>query len=734
VDILSKTARADSPRGEDAGRVSRTAWLLGNLIVLAVLGAVLFPAYDQRLFNGLDGHYMLSLARQQWEWMGVGFSFTSSPLHGLGNIFFPTNMPLVPVYAGQMMVLGKIDPVVSYIGFAVEMFLAGYILSRALCLGPAIAITASWVLVLLALPLLPRSFINAGYQLSPHIVDLLLMYAGFVLLITRPDAWAWGWRWVRAIGLILLPLAMAMQNPLVFVIFVPAAGCFYFSALIRAEWRERGLLLSTGLATLVAAYLSGLISFLAANTFYTATSFFSDEFVSLQSALSNVSLAFQGPAYTFGLYLVVGGLAGALLTVIFRRGPTRWFAATFIVIAGLTIGVGFLGVSDVFAWRGPQAQYFEYALWPGYAAYTIQIGAIPWGKVAAWIPVPKRLGAGLCTVLPPLIAYAWFTQSPAPAGDAFYPPRSSPIVERLREEIAVTPGKTFAGYAATFAGMVARDGPIDWVVQHGFDHKESIRGWGGDHRLVGFWWFDVPTLNDYSQYTSPTLYLIASRLLARPDDGQFRNVITYSYANAALLQAMGVRYLVADDSVSLAAPELLALDLPSQGQLRLLELPDPNLASYTPNEVLRLSAAETLERMADGVDYRRTVFVSPDAGIKDPNGRLVLSALSFREGGYRLRTQASGTVLVLLPLQFSHCFTTGPLAGEDADEGTGDGAIRLVRANIWQLAAVVSGEVDVSLQFRSGPGSAACRQRDLADMADIDIKGAASRVPIGAGS
>src|SRR5262249_23586919 len=152
----------------------------------------------------------------------------------------------------------------------------------------------------------------------------------------------------------------------------------------------------------------------------------------------------------------------------------------------------------------------------------------------------------------------------------------SDIVSTLRSELLLEPGATFRGSVATFAGGDPT-GSINWMNQVVYDYK--IWGLTGkDHRSVGLWKYGIPTLFEYSHYITPPSYLFLSRMLARPIDYQIRNVMTLTVPDASVLQALGVRFVISDKILQDDFRLRHISDLGSGTELRLYELPNPNLA------------------------------------------------------------------------------------------------------------------------------------------------------------
>jgi hypothetical protein len=82
--------------------------------------------------------------------------------------------------------------------------------------------------------------------------------------------------------------------------------------------------------------------------------------------------------------------------------------------------------------------------------------------------------------------------------------------------------------------------------------------------------------------------------------------------------------------------------------------------------------------------------------------------------GYRLTASARGTAVLVLPIQFSHCWEI---------ENSGDlTPPRIFRANIIQTGILFKEDVDVRLRFNFEPWNASCRFEDARDLTLFGFK------------
>ena len=305
------------------------------------------------------------------------------------------------------------------------------------------------------------------------------------------------------------------------------------------------------------------------------------------------------------------------------------------------------------------------------------------------------------------------TENAGPEGvcpfGSFSPIRSTPITDYLRQSVGLAPGRPFHGIVATFTGVQGKES-VSWFDHHAIDGT-LWRNTGNDHRSVGLWHFDIPTLHQYNNYVTPTYYLLLNEFLARPSDKQIRSVMVMSRPHEPMLKLWGVRFLIADYDLPFGV-ERLRMAVPDLEPLRLFELTDSNRGNYSPTEVVRV---ENFRQALDilrgpGFDGRRTVVTDVDLG----NGLVGAgdAVLTVEKDALRIRAFSAGRSVLVLPAQYSHCWTI---------HGSGDPM--LFRADILQLGVRFSGALDARLQLVLGPfGASGCRVDDSSDMERLRIR------------
>ncbi len=91
-----------------------------------------------------------------------------------------------------------------------------------------------------------------------------------------------------------------------------------------------------------------------------------------------------------------------------------------------------------------------------------------------------------------------------------------------------------------------------------------------------------------------------------------------------------------------------------------------------------------------------------------PSSDVVLRAI---RDGYRVGAHAPGAALLVLPVQYSHCWRIASAPGLQNP--------RVVRVNIVQTGIYFERDLDATLSFDFQPWRSSCRFEDADDMANL---------------
>ncbi|OQW88968.1 MAG: hypothetical protein BWK78_08000, partial [Thiotrichaceae bacterium IS1] len=644
-----------------------------------------------------------------------------NPLQGNGSIMFPINLPILPSQLISYLFTCSANAVVIYTVIAVELFLSTVFLGYCFKLKPPVVMLAAWLLPLISLPSSRFSIIYGLTSLTPYVMENVSLNAsiigGFYLLGKQSvfHSIFWG-------GLVIATFFYTMvTSPALIILIVPLLLTFGLISLLTSSKAERQTKIIFILVSLF-LFLPGLLPFLAGIFLDTAPAFFSSEMYNDRGNLHYVSLLFHSD---YGPYLVSFSLVGSVLASLVTRSHAKilaWITLLSTIIL-LLFGVAFQLFWE--SYRGPSILYFEFFLWQFYCIFAAFAVVYALGFVKGlivkmtsriryfqFLPISlPRLYLSLL-ILPVVIVRASYFY-PA-STEVQWKTQRTAIVQKLEQEIAISPGSEYRGLVATFTGY--NNVPsITWFNQHGYD-SSLMTQIGNEHRVVGLWKYNIPTLIEYSPFITPSFYLMASRLLARATDQQMRNIMVYSNPNLNYLKNLGVRFLITD--FPMAGNSLKdSLTTPQGISLYLYELGQPNLGNYSPVKFYAAdNAAGTLKYLsANSFDFQQEVVV--EQAISTKLVKPVSSKMFVERQGMRVMAQTEGVSLIVLPLEFSHCLQLPSPASDSITLSP-----RLLRVNLSQTGLLFAGTIDAQIQFAYGPfHHPLCRIQDYLDMKRLRI-------------
>ncbi len=666
-----------------------------NVLVLFLVSLAAFSRVTDRLFTGFDGRGIQIFVRQLFEWSATSLSLPSNPFEGMGGLFF-VNARLVPSLIALGAVPGTLGIALAYAITALELFLATYLLGRALGFPYRVCLVASWILPLIAVPFFEFALINPILGIAANFGDAIaahtIVLALFAFALNGPLVQ----RTFASILLAALAVWSISSQPTSIVLILPS-GLGLCAALIvqLPNWRQRMTRPLLPLLSLLVIVAAGGASYLYGLFADTASAFFKDELNQTIPRVSHLaSIAFQWKVTDWsGLLLFAGALFGFLFSLLNPADRKRALVVAGAIVPQLIIVAAFFATSK--GWVYPFPVYFEFALWSIYALYASQLVSPVLVSIGARVRRHKRASL-IFAGIPVAAAILLHFQPTIPRNDIWGKvPVKDSITTAVAQDIALNGPGQFRGYAATFMGYGGVNGPpADWAVllTHGLKLTGEL---GNPMRAIGLWQYDIPTLEEYQPITSPTLYLVLTRLLARKIDKQWRNVFVLTNPNLGLLQALGVRFVIADRELGAPATRRIEVKVKDVAEpIRLFELSDPNIGNYSPVEVIKLGdVGAALAVLGEpNFDFRRRVITFDEvAGALEP---VASAAMTVERGpSYIVRAASPGRSLLLLPLQYSHCLQV------QVESGT---LPRLLRANITQAALLIEGDVTVRLTPRTG--------------------------------
>lgn len=704
------------------------AVLVANAVSLVALSLLMFRLQAPFTYFRYDGTFILSIVRSQAEWApGLAASFMDF-LQGTGGLSFPIDTRVIPGFLiGLFGGTGNWLPALSATWFACEFAVAVLILGRVIGFPLSATLMAAWLALLGALPyVILTPFIERLWG-NPHLLSPIsfstIALALFALIgrVSRAQSL------VSGVGIFAILAYLTIAFPLMLAVYGPIIVFFGAVFLITTSTRAETFWKLGTAAAIGVVYFACFGIWLSGFILYSKLTYFLSDMYPSQVSWSWPSLLLEKPALrpagvAFYCVALLGGVVAA-----FRTTPLRSFAIGYLVFNGLLwLGTAVLILAGV-NWRGGlPGGYFDMMIYPLHALFaanlvylsarhianrmrrrqrlavligTAVIFLSPWGALAFWVPPSKSQWRSY-------LAFPW-------------PPQRTPIVDFLERHIALHPGDPFRGRVANLAGagFEAAQYPNEPMInQHDYDAQTAYYV-GNGHREYGFWYYDIPTLEETSPSTSPFFHVLMSRLLNPKGAWFFRAHEWASLFDAGVLGQLGVKYVVTGQPLQERTP-VVQMDVGASRTQYLYELADPNVSGRGATEVtVARNAAEALARLrAPNHDFpnEAVLFESLPEG---PLAPVRNSRLTIDRGFVTLSADADGRALLILPLEFSRCLTF-------AWSKSGGAQPRALRANLDQTAILFSNHVEGRIALRYGPlTNPACRLRDMQDAAQVDLGG-----------
>jgi hypothetical protein len=692
-------------------------WALPG-ISFAALSAVNFSYMRDALFYRSDGTFHLTMVTSQKKWMSPEIGFSFNFLQGLGDSWLPTATQLMPGYFLASHVADiEWMPVIALLVFALEFFFSTIVLARCLGAGRLTSLAAALIGPMLTLPYFVPALAGQRIWGNPLTLEAIaastLALCAFIAIgrtRTRTDA-------ILVVTILVLLGHFAIVMPA----FAPFAGVmllvFGLTAVAAAKDNSERLRKSAAAAFVSLTLAAAFLAYGYAMFYYARTTFFWDDLVEYAVNWRHQSFLILpgGPGAGAGPYLWGTSLAGAVLVGWRERGRLRIFAIAFLLFIVLQLSILLYAQIGGVKWSGPTlAIYVDLCCLPFYTIFSAYL------FVGWWIDSPRPFR----WAMPALVLLPWasvFALHHPYSDDQFrgqnplrWPPRSTPLVELLKSEIGFEEGAVFRGRVVNLAGTDFEQHlvPLTFSRQYIYSEQISLRT-GNDHLYYGMWYFDIPTLVEANPFSSPFFYAINSRLLSARTEKKVRQVTTVTRFEPRLFAMLGVRFVITDRPVPNLAPKSRFVADPSDPEKWtqfLYEIRDAKTGGYWSTSPALVQTTDAAIRwMADpGSSNDATVYEHM------PPSLVAGSSSEIRVFRDRLVVEAKseGTSLLILPIEFSHCF--------DVDIA-GDKQARFQRANVNQAALLFTGQVKAELRYRFSPWHFRCRLGDIADAQRLQL-------------
>jgi hypothetical protein len=683
--------------------------LHAHLIAFCLAAGVAFHHNIGGLFDGYDGSYMLVDAlTQRHSWRDL-FDLSSNFGQSIGSIQLTVIVKLFPFYWPLFMFDSLVAAKIAvYLLISSAMFIATFSTARLFSTSFGAALTAGWIIGVVATPMIQRPVFNPIFWIAPQSVLILATPPLVFGLMQRIGQRGVATDALCCAGLVGMAFYILVAAPAQTLLIAPSLVPYVVASLWlsrpRSQFFRKMLVISVVIAVALALrwpwYLFGLFA-------YTAAYLYGQDFTPFYTDPSQISVLFQN--WIVGPALVACAVGGALASC---RSPNRnlrvgaWMV--LLIVAGiLALRVAFAIYLHSFRLS---PLYFEIAFWPLYATYAA-VAIVRVGGVVADIGPRLRISRSTVVVLRFVLptafaALAIVRLGASPVSMPFpFPPTRPPIVDMLANQTSIKDGARFEGRVATFFSVDAAGSA--WYQQ--YDQAVRLANeTGNDHFSLGLWWFRIPTLFQYNQFSSPAMHALGRLSLEKFPISQERNVTIYTRPNVRILQMLGIRYVIMPSSSGRTGIERQTESVAGE-TLRLSELEAPNLGTYTPTVIEhQANTGAAINRVAeDDFDPKTTAVASDDvSGPLVPTGQ---AALYFSGEDLRIVATSVGRTLIVVPREFSRCLELQKVTA---------GSPSLHRIDGLLTGVLFERQVDAVLAFRTGPlHRPTCRYQDYREFA-----------------
>jgi hypothetical protein len=737
-------------------RISLTYILPGLAVFYVVLSALwLVPDSYAGMYGNHDGHWASWNGRGILEWSGFLDFSPFSPLVGTGSLFAP-NLPWLNPGALALAIPAPLPlrHLASMLVYLVELSASLYLLYRHLEFSREQSFLATMLYVCiffipfngltLALPWYVLAPVNAHLIATMNVATIALIRVGYERLAFR--------LLFTLVFSAALFVAFA-SAPVTSTTYVPVYAVLWIAISIRFDVEKNGVVWRCGAIAFALVVLGsiGVPSYLAATATMSARGDSSPpmfhpgwqllspgywrELLSIFPICSN-HLQLMCPSAIIG-WFEIAALVGAAFLLFAGSAMKRRYGLTIIALLALLHFYALLSVQQVLGrLHTVSTPYLMWAFFPLAAPAAIVAGRIVVrcliGRRAAssaWVPA----AASCLIALVALVAWVRLIQPNIPRlpgrgplglpSIAHVAANKGPIVDYLQQHIGLQPGGEFRGYASTFLGVP--DGLVrisSSVLDDRMRYSAYLAGrdivldhFGNSFQMMDLWNSSIPTLEEYGQWVSKQMFYFSRDLLAKPQDelDPYQAGIFLYRFRPLLLRALGVRFVIADGVLTDPSIELVLTETGKGGAtVNLYEIKGANLGQFSPTQVIwagDYSAAVAALRAQGDLEDRVVLSFGRSDLVRASHARLV----ALRDG-YHLTASAPGRAMLVLPVQFSHCW--------EVENESNEIAPRIFRANIVQTGILFKDNLDAKLRFNFEPWRASCRLQDGRDLLQFGFK------------
>jgi hypothetical protein len=723
------------------------------------------------MYGNVDGKWGSWSARSILEWSTFLDFGPYSPLTGMGSPLLPNLPWLNPgALALAVSTSLEYKHLFSYLVYLIELTVTLYILFRELEMEKEYAFVAVLLYVSFSfLPFNSVSGMWMLYSLGPfychqfaamNLATVALLRFG---LSTFRLNLGWG-----LIFIVCLFIAFS-SAPISNLFYVPVYAMLWAVVSLSSRIERRALLSRLGLLlfTVAVFVIIGLPTYMLVTAAVSArdnaipsflhpgmallTLEYWAKLISRFSTCSDHTNVLICPSMTPIALIQIAAVIGAGVMIIFDKGRRRALAITVISMIALLHFYFLLWLDSVLGRLGILGYHYLYwTLFPlifavavAAIATIVRLGTRRRPSVARWVPAVASTGISILFLI--IFVEVISAHQPRMAGTgvlglpliAHAEVRKGPIHQHLEKHIALTPGKAFEGYAGLY--LASQDGFVRKQYLSENNARVDLAGvpqsvrerhlasnavshftylyarqllstqFGNMFQLTDLWNSNIPTLEDYGQWLTKQMFVFNSDVLANPEDiVDPTGVATHLYKfSPEILAMLGVRYVISDGKLDHpSVTEVLTETSPAETTLHLYEIRHANFGNWSPTRAVIADGYDSAVSSLEKIQPDSVILLEPMAV---PSGLVPANQarLTAVKGGYHITARSAGVSLLLLPIQFSHCWQ---LVADPESKGS------IYRANLVQTGIFFRDRIDAELRFGFGLRNSSCRRQDADDM------------------
>ncbi len=514
-----------------------------NIILFIIFCIVVFHKNIEWLTSSsLDGQYFLTNIKLQLENTDLNLNSSWNLFQGLGTVYFPFNAKWFPEYWVAFF-LGKEFPkieIILFTGSATILFCATYFFSRAVNVDKFTGLLSSWLLVLTSYPIYGASILYPIISLNPAIstgmaVSLVMLASIYNLNLNKNPLIS---------CLILLGSYVWLLGSLtsLVIIFFPALITYLILAISIGPFNKKHRLIESIyvlIFLLIITLRFGPLDFLMGHILDSPASIFPEGF--------SQGLRSENSSVIIGQANLINKLIGfiivfSILFSFFQNNTNikRLAISTLIILSILVIANYLIEYENIII--SIHLAYFEFVMWP---IYAVLVGFLIHKIINFTLKFndSEILKINIFLLFIPIIFLLLIINFPKKLDGIKFPPIENEIVKFF---LIKKQSKEFSGRVLNISGKVISKDDLTWSSQSTVLHS-NVKNTGNDNKLIGFWFYGIPTVEEYSSIYSPLLFYI-ERIASESHGLPMRNIFVFGdrSKNMNLYNLLGVSVLIKD--------------------------------------------------------------------------------------------------------------------------------------------------------------------------------------------